>query len=396
MSAPLLVTANSPGEISGWLRPIARQWYAQAPERPIVVVLLPCNFATGEELRVAQSLPGVERVFPVKSLFRFFWKEGEAYRGATHFHLGGDLMYAAALSWRFSLQSYSYLWARRWWDFRFRGYFTKNTAGLNWLKKRGISPQKVQLVGDLTVDSVLQKVTPGRGEPFQISLMPGSRPIELIGLVPFYLEMAEKIQAHFPEATFKLHLSPYLPTDSRDRLLSGPPMAKVGGLQGRLDGEHLISPGGTVLHVVTEDSLETLSRSSLAISIPGTKTGEAGCLGVPCLTLIPMNRLELLPALGPLALLDWLPGGEHLKARILRGKKGNLGFVSQPNILANEELMPEMVDILTPGEVASRAIELLEDRPRLDRVRMHLIDIFGQLAGASTKIVDHLLGGPQF
>ncbi len=387
MKDALLVTANSPGEIAGWLRPIAEEWARAHPERGIVVVMLPCNFATGHEAGIATELPGVRKVVPVSSLFRFFLYEGAAYRGGTLLHLGGDQMYAAALSWRYDLRSFAYLWGRPWWDRLFQGYFTKNDWGVQWLRKRRIPQSKIHLVGDLMVDSVYQKAEVSTPDPLQLSFFPGSREQELANLAPFFLETAEVLAAGRPELRFKLHLSPFLPQDQLEGLLQSAPHPKMGGVQGRLNGNSLAGPHGARLELVQADSLKVLSRSSLAISIPGTKTGEAGSLGVPTLTLLPLNRPELLPALGPLALLDYLPGGAWLKGRFLLRTKPTLGFISQPNILAQEEIMPEMVDPLTPVQVAGRVEQILGDTRLLERARRRNLELFSSLAGAAAKIV---------
>lgn len=387
MNQPLLVTANSPGEIAGWLRPIAEEWVRVHPERSIVVVTLPCTFATGHEAEIASALPGVEKVIPVNSLLRFILWEGRPYRGCTLLHLGGDQMYAAALSWRYRLRAFTYLWARPWWDHLFQGYFTKNEWGRRWLRKRRLPESKIHEVGDLMVDSVLGKAEPRTPDPHQISFFPGSRAQELQNLAAFFLETAEALGSRVPERRFKLHLSPFIPESRLVELLETPPHPKMGGIQGRVQGEALVSASGTRLELVRRESLRTLAGSSLAVSIPGTKTGEAGCLGVPTLTLLPLNRPELLPALGILALLDYVPGGAWIKGRLLLRTKATLGFVSQPNILAQEEVMPEMVDPLTPLQVAERVEQILADTTALNRARERNLQLFSELAGAAGRIV---------
>jgi hypothetical protein len=58
----LLLTANSPGEMAGWVRPLVKAWRAREVG-PADLLLLPCTFATGQEERVARELEGIDRVY---------------------------------------------------------------------------------------------------------------------------------------------------------------------------------------------------------------------------------------------------------------------------------------------------------------------------------------------
>ena len=93
----LLITANSPGEMAGWVRPILHQWH-RLGLGPADILLLPCSFATGQEERVARTLPGVDHVYRPGDYFKLLLSEGRRYQGGTLLHLGGDLMYSAFLS----------------------------------------------------------------------------------------------------------------------------------------------------------------------------------------------------------------------------------------------------------------------------------------------------------
>lgn len=382
----LLITANSPGEIAGWMRPVLARWRAACPGAGVVVILLPCTFASGRESDVAHALEGVERVVPAARFPHFLSRGGADYRGCPLLHLGGDLMYAAALSWRWGLAAWSYLWARPWWDGAFCGYFTRDGSGVQWLLRRRVDPGKILVVGDLVVDSVEQRcrhrVQP---EPGTVSFLPGSRHREVEGLVPFYLGVAEALAC--PGRRFQLLLSPFVDPRRQQELLTASPHVKVGGAKGHIEGNELVSPAGVRVSLHRQDGLEALARSELAITIPGTKTAEAGCLGVPCLTLLPLNRPEELPFIGLLGLLDWLPGGGHLKGRYLVTLKESIGLVAQPNILAGRALMPELIDVLSPSGVAEAAARLLEQPSRLAEVSLELRRLYSPLRGASARIV---------
>ena len=386
----LLFTANSPGEIAGWLRPLVREARRRWPETRIAVILLPCTFASGSEGRVAQDLVGVDEVVPASRYLDLLLRGGARYQPATLVHLGGDLMYAAFLAWRWRMPAWAYLWGRWWWDGAFRGYFVKDERGVAWLERRRVPTRKAAIVGDLVADAVeaaLEGQPPApRGPGRKVSFLPGSRAREVEALTPFYLEVAERLAATRADLEFQMLLSPFIPPDLAERLLQAPPAAKVGGVPGRLEDGVLTSPAGVRMRIVRTGNQAALAGSELAITIPGTKTAEAGCLGVPQLVVVPMNRPELVPYGGLLGLLDWVPGGEHLKGRILMRVKEKAGLLAQPNLLAGRALLPEMVGVLTPEQVATQAGSML-DAPEELRLQASLLkDLYGPSRGAAQRI----------
>lgn len=351
----LLITANSPGEMAGWVVPILKEWHARALG-PADILLLPCSFATGEEERVARSLPGVERVYRPSDYLKLWWSQGRDYSNGNLLHLGGDLMYSALLSWRWKIRSWSYLWARPWWDSAFTGYFTKDEWGVNWLLKRKVTRPKIHLTGDLVLDAVRQHVPhrPPR-EPAQISYLPGSRSHEVAALAPLFLEVHRRLRQSHPDLKGVLHLSPFLPQERLVTLLESSPDSKVGGIQGTVV-QNSLRAEGVELQLATSEHYPLLARSTLAVSIPGTKTAEAGYLRTPVLTIVPLNRPEHLPSIGLVGLLDFLPGGSTLKGRLMLRLKPNLGLLAHPNILAQQPLLPEIVEVMTV-ELLANAIE---------------------------------------
>jgi len=350
---PILVPVNSPGEVS-WLRPLARR--AQQRGCELDVFLLPCTFATGQEAAVAQAIPGVSRVLSTPEVLRLLWKGSSRYPAGTPLlHLGGDLMYTALLSWRWGWRSWSYLWGRRWWDSALEGYFVRNDWGRQGLLRRGIAARKIEEIGDLVVEGVRDEVPlPGPVDPNCISFMPGSRERELLHLTPFLLQAAALLRQRRPELRFQLMVSPFHKPESLARLLTAPPDPPVGGIQGRLsDDASSLEAEGVRLEIIRSQHLQALSRSAMACSIPGTKTAEAGVLGVPTLTIVPLNRPEMLPFHGLTGLLHWVPGGGRLLGRLVLRQKGKIGLRAQPNQLADCALMPELIEVPTPADVRS-------------------------------------------
>lgn len=389
----LLLTANSPGEMAGWVRPLVKVWRA-AGGGPVDLLLLPCTFSTGQEERVARELEGVERVYRPGEYLRLLASRGRDYRDGVLLHLGGDLMYSAFLSWRWGLRAYSYMWTRPWWNSAFRGFFTKDDWGVRWLRKRKAPEEKIHLTGDLVLDAVRQEVPqPFAGRrPLQISYMPGSRPQEVKSLTPLLLEVHELLTRRYPDLRGVLHLSPFLPPAQTYELIQQPPDPALGGRQGRWE-QGVLKSGNCHLEVATSDGLRRLSQSRLALSIPGTKTAEAGYLRTPVITMTPLNRPEHLPSIGLVGLLDLLPGGSHLKGRLMLRLKPTIGNLGQPNLLAGRALLPEILEVVDAAMLADAASRALENEPLLDEVGGELERLYSWQPDPCHKIVEHLLAG---
>lgn len=385
----ILITANSPGEVA-WIRPLAEQVAARGWSCDII--LYPCTFATGKEAEVLSGYPGVERVWPKHSLFSLFWSEGRRYPAGTPLiHLGGDLMYTAFLQRRFGWKCWSYLWARPWWDRAFTGYFSRNSQSSGGLRRRRVADHKIVEVGDLVVDSVNFQVPelPPR-DPNLITFLPGSRDEEIRHALPLFSRVAEILRESRPQLRFQCLLSPFLSLERLHELLERPVDPRMDHAGGKLVGDRYLCRDGLEIPIVRERSLEHEARSVLALSLPGTKTAEAACLGVPCLTIVPLNCPEVLPVHGLLGLLDWLPGGSHLKGRLLLRQKHRVGLLAQPNQLLGRAIMPEMVDFLSARDIARQVARLLEHPQELHEKSLLLRQAFQELAGASAKMLDSI------
>jgi len=387
----LLITANSPGEMAGWVRPILKEWHERGLGA-VDILLLPCSFATGQEERVARSLPGVEHVYRPGDYFRLWRSEARKYQDGNLLHLGGDLMYSAFLGWRWGIRCWSYLWARPWWNSAFSGYFTKDAWGVDWLRKRRVPPEQIHLTGDLVLDAVRQYVPhPTLDKEDQISYLPGSRRHELASLTPFFLELHGRLQQLFPGLKGVLHLSPFLPQEEIAPLLQSSPDPKVGGLQGTLT-DRTLQTGKTHLEIVGEEHYSRLSKSRLAISIPGTKTAEAGYLRTPLLTILPLNRPEHLPSIGPLGLLDFLPGGAHLKGRLILKTRPRVGLLSHPNILAGRPLLPELLEPLRLEALVTLVSNILGEKEKLRGVSEQLASLYSWETLPAHTLVETISG----
>lgn len=401
------ITANGPGEIAGWLRPVAAALKALEPGTRVIVLLLPCAFASGREREVAEATPGVDRVLPAKAFLSLWlsgvYKDVRMERGGALLHLGGDLMYAAALAARHGLRAYGYVWANPLFDGAFAGYLVKNDLDRRRLQRQRVDVGKIQVVGDLLVDGVRQRLNgsasskpearAGPGRP-RIVLMPGSRLREITIMTPFFLEVIDQLRRLHPALSADLIVSPFLEPDAVQRAVTAAPDPAFGGTQGtlRADGSAVDSFEGSVLRLVREDQAQAMASADMVLSLPGTKTGEAACLQRPMIVMTPLNKAELIPWFGWVEFLARLPGiGWRLKRWVSGALAKSVGRVALPNILAGREVVPELMGVLTPGQVADRAAALLADPAALDAMQADLAALYAPFVGAADRVARILL-----
>ncbi|MDW7979972.1 MAG: lipid-A-disaccharide synthase [Verrucomicrobiales bacterium] len=189
-------------------------------------------------------------------------------------------------------------------------------------------------------------------EPPQVVLLPGSRIDELRRHVPVMLGAFELIRSHLRGCAAKMVL-PDETLAAQARSLGVP--------------EHV--------ELVHDGLYQALSRATIAIAKSGTVTLECAVLGVPTVVIYKTSWPTYLVA------------KQFVKVKHL----------AMPNLLAGEELMPELIQAAaTPANVARAALELLNDPARLRALRKKLSQLTAQLGGpgvadrAATAITDLL------
>ena len=389
----IYISANSPGEISGWLKPAVKMLGKLLPEYKISVILLPCVFASGREKDVIETLPEVDEVIPSRNYFSLLFDKKNKSDSAL-LHLGGDITFTAWLAKHWKTTAWGYQWGKKSIDNYYRGYFVKAIRDKEELERRGINSNKIYIVGDLLKDSVnagcggeVSYKTASSVET--ICFMPGSRLKELRSLLPFFLQLAALIKEKYPAMKFKTLVSPYIDWEEFVAQKELVPLKELGGVRGSIDGARkLIIGDNAEIRLVNENHICEMQDSDFLITIPGTKTGEAGCLGKPMAVLLPLNKPEDIPFIGVIGLLDWFPViGPRIKGRILMSMSRKFGWVAQPNIMVNREIVPEIRGILNVQDVARTITSLLEDGEKLEKIRKELREIYEPFDGATEKMV---------
>jgi lipid-A-disaccharide synthase len=182
----------------------------------------------------------------------------------------------------------------------------------------------------------------------RIVFLPGSRCSELKRHLPVMREVLERIRAVFPAASAVMVLSERLVPDAR----------RIG-----LPANVELSP----------ELAEELSSADLAIAKSGTVTLECAFFRVPSVVMYKTSALTY-----------------AIAKSIVQVK-----WIAMPNILANEEVLPEFVQArATPDLVAGAALELLRDGTRRTEVKARLDGIAASLGapGAAQRAANQILG----
>lgn len=400
--ALIVLVSNGPGELSTWVRPLAKLLHRrlalrpQVPDAPLALrlVLVPCPNATGSEHRVASAWGLFDQVLPARRFWSLLLRPRRHAAWPRHgvvVFLGGDQFWTVLLSARLGYRHLTYAeWVARWprWNDR--------VALMGSAAARRLNPrwrERARQVGDLMADlsETSRSEEPLPGGPW-VALLPGSKRAKLQVGVPFLLETADRLAALRPGCRFLL---PLAPTTSVEELLRfASPVNPVAqhyraGLPLR-QGDRLITPAGTEIQVREEHPAHgPLSQCALALTTVGANTAELGALGVPMIVLVPTQHLQVMQAWdGWLGLVARLPLLRRLLGVALTAwRLRHRGFLAWPNISAGRLVVPERVGLIEPAAIAVEAADWLEHPARLAAMAEDLRSLRGR-PGAVAALAD--------
>lgn len=185
---------------------------------------------------------------------------------------------------------------------------------------------KVEFVGHPLLDIVHPSMSKEEAEAWAgkrkdhrlILLMPGSRQKEINNMLPIFLETAKLIKKNMPDVDFAM---PKAKTISKDVL------------------EKSIKESGVKIKLVEGNNYDLFSVADLAVAKSGTVTLEAS-----------------LCDLGSVIVYKTDPLFYNVAKMVV-----TIPFISLPNIIANREVLPELIqDDFSPEKTAQKVEELLE------------------------------------
>lgn len=381
----LVLTGNGPGELSGWVRPVAHAAREMAREAgkdlALTLALTPSQFAGGREEDVVRRWDLFDRILDAPTSVRLAVGLGRLRPSAPAalIHLGGDLWFSSRLARRLHVRACALvetsLIAGR--HAPFARVFAINEAVARELESGRIPKEKIVVTGDPRVDAVLQDRERGTkfdlGDRLVVSFMPSSRDYLFPALVPYFLRIARAVSAQTPDVTFQMIVSPFLS-----------PQVVAGAQAG--------DASGLPVSWVTGDPWQELGRSDLVLTIPGTNTVELAVAGIPFAVITPADFIDHLRLEGIANWIARLPTlGRALKRRVALRLLARQRFVALPNLHAGREIVPEWIGYLSTEDVAARLTALLEDGPRRATMASALREIYAGSRGASRRIAGYAI-----
>ncbi len=402
----IAITANGPGEVAGWFRPLVRRLYEHDPSLDVTLFCVPDEYATGYEAEFARRLFPSARVIEPKAYVQFAL--GRSVENVPESvdvvqYLGGDLMHALRVHARLGGAAASYKFSKASYREKFARFFAVDDANVQQLRDWETAAERIVTVGNLAIDGAIleaqQPVEAGVPED-GIVIMPGSRGYEVENLIPFFFTMALRIVRERPGLPIAFGISPFTPlADVRAAVEAGGDprvFAQRGVLHEEGGMPYLTSADGHARFPVLRNALAAAKHARLVVTLPGTKTIELAALGIPAIAITPMNAPEKITVNGPLTYLDRIPLiGKPLKRTAVVQVAKRFRFHTQPNIDAGEMLVHELHGTLTPGRVARVALERFDDRAWQREAGERLGALYEAHVGAADRMAESLveLGG---
>ncbi len=363
----------------------------------LTLVLSPTQFAGGREANVVQSWGVVDRILTPGQGTRLALGIGSLEVGpqAALVHLGGDLWFSARVARRLRAPAAAFaetpFIVRR--HQAFARIFAASETLAQELHARGVPKERIVVTGDPRVDAVRDgthvpspspdargtidslRPTAERADAI-VSILAGSRDHYFRTLLPYFMATADALAAKRSGVTFQVIAAEFLDPNV---------------LSAMQEQTRRRWPWLRVVWV-TRDPWEAVARGGLTLTIPGTNTAELAILGVPFAVVVPLQFLDNVPTEGLLEYAGRIPGvGRLIKRAAVRRYFAQPRLLALPNLRAGRAVVPEWIGRWTPGELANRVGELLDDAPRRAAMQTALRQVYPASGGAAAAIADQAL-----
>ena len=411
-SAAVVIVSNGPGELSTWVKPVLDYLVEQnhkcinsnLPKYKLVLTLVPCPHATGQEFSVANDWQIFDLIIPAKRFLKLLFKPslfGNWPKKGVVVFLGGDQFWNILLAKRLGYQSITYAeWIARWprWNLHIAAM---NEEVRNKLPKK--FKKKCQVIGDLMADinnnlSPINEISNGKW----IAILPGSKKAKLSIGIPFFLEVADNISENGDDVNLMIPIAPT--TEIKDFLYfqsDKNPITKyysskiksIKKIENSIFDFVLETCKNTKIFILNQNSNHNiLSQCKLALTTVGANTAELAAINLPMIVVLPTQHLNAMNAwdgifgiMGKINLLNRI-----LTFLIKRYYLKNKKFLAWPNIKANKQIIPERVGIISPKEISDEVIYLLNKNTILLEQKINLLKIRGK-KGAIKKLSNLIL-----
>ncbi|MBC7319993.1 hypothetical protein H5T89_05055 [bacterium] len=367
----LIMLTNSPGEISGWFLPLAKIIKETYPKLEIIAVLLPCQYASGTEVEVLAKSKVFFKVVDRKELLKFLLSPQINDEKVLILQLGGDpywgTLFKLRLRGKLFVYSDSLVHTNRWAD-------KVLLADPRFSK----GEDNEIAVGNLILDSIDTNVSI---DGSSIAFLPGSRPYGFKLVLPFMLETGEILRKKL-DNSIKFIISPFVPVETLGKYIP----------EGfKLEKDKIISSSGNIYYIEKGEHWGWVRDVKLAINIPGTNTLQLALLGVPQITILPLQWAEYIPLEGIVEWISRIPIiGKPIKRSIVYKLLPKVKFIALPNIISKRKITEELIGLITPEILADKIMELLNNEQLLDNMKKELKAI--RFLGGAGRNIAKLVG----
>ncbi|MDX2257179.1 MAG: lipid-A-disaccharide synthase [Pseudanabaenaceae cyanobacterium bins.39] len=397
----ILILSNGPGELTTWVYPFLKVFKAnqQVQDYRISIALSPCQNASGQEAELAMSFPDVSRVLPQEQFFDFLlWGKTPQWdwsnQGIVVF-LGGDQFFAVAIAKRLGYRTVIYAeWEARW--HRWVDYFAVRNQAI----ADRLAPSlrhKAIVIGDLMVDRIDEQPEPTNQvsniDNQLICFMPGSKAHKLKIGVPLVIAIADILKQKRPQLEMAIALAPTTTPAAIATYAQIPfPAPESTNAIATLQNNQLITNTGSVIQIHQEfPAHQLIKRSQICVTTVGANTAELASLHQPMIVLLPTNFSDLKVGWdGILGILAAAPLLGKFLSQIINSvlinqiqKRGQL--LAWPNIWAKQAIVPELLGVLSPNQIAEQIIDYLDHPDKLATMKAQLQQVCGS-SGAATKL----------
>ena len=359
------ILTNGPGELWGWVRPVASELRRRG--HTISLWLLPCPFSSGLE-REAASLLGVDKLEGPFS-FSVTWREISRENTDAVIQLGGDVSFGA----RMSKSSHAPLTV-----YSYRHSKPIPNAKLLTAYPQQVNMSEVTAIGDLVKDAVSMDITPSAVNSWdwyrddaspRILFLPGSRPKIRSAVISWLCELRDNVTRLIPNARFRSLFPQFMPEDEM-RIW-------------RKEGLNPIKAGAG----------SAMREADYAITQPGTNNFEMMHSGLPGMVVVPEKFLAYIPVSGIAGFFTGLPvfGNIIRRKALMHTVRKWDGYISLPNRTFRRDILTELWGNITPSMIAEKVRADIFDSEKLSAQRRELLEFSGK-SGAASRLVDIAAG----
>ncbi|MFC1752790.1 hypothetical protein ACFL96_05275 [Thermoproteota archaeon] len=342
----LFIQTNSPGELTSFVRPIVTIFKSLKPHSKIVILLTPCQYATGNEMQIARTIKEVDQVLSPKQTLKELYSlpviKPHHGKGAVLF-LGGGPLYSQLFGLKYKLPCYAYTEHKHKPGPFYKQVFYKHSHG-DLMAERVINYNP-------DIENILTKYHLKNHR--YCLFMGGSRKQHFNAFVPRLINIVKEIKTVKPDFKALLQVSPFVSDKTLDIF------------QNHYDLSDFIITRG--------EPLDIMGVSDLMVALPGTNNAEAMYMKLPMIILIPLNRPDLIILDGVAGLIGRIPGlGTAFKRLILAIIKQKKTFHTLPNRLAQKQIVPEIAGVLSEHVVAQTIMDYYYNKEKLSEIHDNL------------------------